>query len=339
MLMSASGPWSRILRTIGLCAATASACATGCAQRPAIATSTGSIEATADRAPVAEWRPTSAAVRDVLPSLDVAAARDAWNIGDRVLIEIVSNSATSSTRRYLHIELLPEFADADPKAFQTRSSAGKRPFAFSSPTVATRITVYDDLGAIIDRSTGRFPLKLLGYGPYDGSAPIANRPELRGQQSIVMPDLPEQEHERMMRGWMALFGFSGSMNRRGPFKDLLKGLIARPSLLAMVLRPTVQVTFGENDWPAFLPDWTEAGKSVRVIRVPLQLRIADQPALVGEMIACEPLAPLSLCGGLLRATGRNPADPRVSVELRLVGSALGAGGQTFSPAKIDANAH
>ncbi|MBY0312212.1 MAG: hypothetical protein K2W85_09090 [Phycisphaerales bacterium] len=306
--------------------------AAGCAQRVAPTPAVEPIANLVERDAGEDWRPGSLAVREVLPRLEVAATRESWNIGDRVIIEIVSNSVATSTRRYLHIELLSEYADADPKAFQTKSSAGKRPFAFSSPTVATRITVYDDLGAIVDTSTGRFPLNLLGYGPYDGCTPIATRPELRGQKSIVMPDLPEHEHERMMRGWMALFGFSGSMNRRGPFKDLLKGLIARPSLLAMVLRPSVQVTFGENDWPEFLPDWTEAGKSVRVIRVPLQLRIADQPALVGEMIACEPLAPLSLCGGLLRATGRNPVDPRVSVELRLVGSALGSGGQMFSAA-------
>lgn len=304
--------------------------AAGCAQRVAPTPAVEPIANRVERDASEDWRPASLAVREVLPRLEVAATREAWNIGDRVIIEIVSNSVATSTRRYLHIELLPEYADADPKAFQTKSSAGKRPFVFSSPTVATRITVYDELGAVIDTSTGRFPLKLLGYGPYDGCTPVANRPELRGQKSIVMPDLPEDEHERMMRGWMALFGFSGSMNRRGPFKNLLTGLIARPSLLAMVLRPSVSVTFGDNDWPEFLPDWTSAGKSVRAIRVPLQLRIADQPALIGEMIACEPLAPLSLCGGMLRATGRNPVDPRVNVELRLVGSALGSGGQTFS---------
>lgn len=337
MLMSVIGVQIRSARIVALALLAWCAWGFGCAQRPT------AVEAlNAPRVPVAEnveiadWRPASKAAGGILPSLEVAATREAWNIGDRVLIEIVSNSATSSTRRYLHIELLAEYADADPKAFQNKRSMGKRAFEFSSPTVATRITVYDDLGAIIDTSNGRFPLKLLGYGPYDGCTPLAIRPELRGQKSIVMPDLPDDEHERMMRGWMALFGFSGSMNRRGPFKNLLTGLIARPSLLAIVLKPSVQVTFGENDWPEFLPDWTSAGKSVRVLRVPLQLRIADQAALVGEIIACEPLAPMSLSGGLLRAIGRNPLDPRVSVELRLVGSALGTGGQVFTAPSLPA---
>lgn len=330
--MNAVCPRICLLSAIALGLLAWSVAGLGCAQRMAPVTAVDPIAIRTERGVSADWRPASLAVREVLPRLEVAATRESWNIGDRVLIEIVSNSVATSTRRYLHIELLPEYADADPRAFQTKSSAGKRPFVFHSPTVATRITVYDELGVVIDTSTGRFPLNLLGYGPYDGCTPIANRPELRGQKSIVMPDLPDDEHERMMRGWMALFGFSGSMNRRGPFKNLLTGLIARPSLLAMVLRPSVSVTFGENDWPEFLPDWTSAGKSVRTIRVPLQLRIADQPALIGEMIACEPLAPLSLCGGMLRATGRNPVDPRVNVELRLVGSALGSGGQTFSAA-------
>lgn len=316
-------------------------CAAGCAGRPADTTAgDAAFVGGASRLTVLDTEaPAPSVARAMLPTLDVAPAPEQWNIGDRVLVEVVSNKVNSTTTRYVLIELTPNYVDASEDAFSAKGSVKDKPAVFSSPTVGTSITVYDELGVKIDESTGRFPLKLLGYGPYDGCMPIAGHPEYKDGANINMPAIPAEETDRMMRGWMSLFGFTGALNRRGPFKELLTGLIARPSLLAMILKPRAQIVFGENDWPEFLPDWTRSGKSVRLIRIPLQLRIADQPALVGEMIACEPLAPLSLCGGLLRAHGYNPVDPRINVQLRLLGTSLGSGGQTFADAPRLSNDH
>lgn len=266
----------------------------------------------------------------ILTGMQIGSKRDDWQIGDRVLIGIRSIKPEQTTTRYLLIELDGRLAPGKPAKFDART--GKRPYSFASDLAQTRLTVFDETGQQIESAIGRFPVNLLGFGPFDGVSHLIGHPELRDDKDLGK-DLSDADFDRMMRGWLTLFAFSGSMNKRGMFNAMMKDMIARPSILAMLLNPSAEMTFGGDQWPASAADWTHGGTPLRTVTLPLQLRIAGKPALRGEMFAVEPYPPLSLCGGLVRASAVRPDDARYRLDLWLIASARGSAGRTFAPAE------
>lgn len=145
--------------------------------------------------------------------------------------------------------------------------------------------------------------------------------------------MEDAEHDKMMRGWLTLFAFSGSMNKKGMFKGMLEDVIAKPSWLRMLFNPSMSIGFGKDQWPTREEAWTpSSGSSLATLKIPLALEIAGKPALQGEMLAAEPAAPLSLAGGLVRASGHRPDAPDVRVDIWLMGAARGSGGREFKAA-------
>ncbi len=263
----------------------------------------------------------------ILPGVELAGTREEWQIGDRVLISVKAIKPESVITRLVLVELTNEL---DAKGTGYESSGGKgaaRKYAFKSDVAHTKITLFDEMGAKIGDAVGRFPVKLLGYGPYDGAEPMIGHENALSDDDFLAK-LPDAEFDRVMRGWGALFTFNGSLGKKGPFKQMLEDVIVKPSLLRMIFHPTAGLTFGANKWPT-REETSELGRPLTAIRVPLELTISDRPALNGELLAAEPVAPLSLCGGLIRASGRRPGDESVRVELELLGAARGSAGQGF----------
>lgn len=298
----------------------------------------------------------------ILSGFEIAPSRDDWNIGDQVLVAIRASRQHSVTTRYLLVELTGTI-DPEPMVFKT-SDATRGAFRLESPVGRTTLTLYDENGMQIDRATGRFAVKFLGSGVFDGVEPYIRPSDLtmaRGPQTPPptqavsvspkdMPALSDEQFERAMRGWLTLMAFSGSMNKRGMFKDMMRDVIARPNLLKLIFNPSVALTFPKGQWPSFRQRWTPGQPEVPITdmaawlgdcfagstpgalaaaEVPLQLSIAGDPAMNGSIRCVEPLAPLSLCGGLVYAKGWNPEDPAISLEITLLATKRGTGGQRF----------
>jgi len=266
----------------------------------------------------------------ILSGFDAAASREDWQIGDRVLIGVRATKPTGVTTRLVLVELTGEL---DPKNMEFSTSGGKhdRKYEFTSDVARTRITLFDETGTKIAQAMGRFPIKLLGYGPYDGAEPMIGHTEGLSDDDFLSK-LPDDQFDRVMRGWGSLFTFSGSLGKKGLFKQMLEDVIVRPSLLRLLLHPSAGLSFGTDRWPTHDVPWTPGGAvSVSTIHVPLALTIAGEPALEGDLLAAEPVAPLSLCGGLIRANGHKPGDESVRVDLELLAAARGNGGKVFKP--------
>lgn len=169
----------------------------GCASRSAGIDAAPMVDAPAVTAPVeSELASLERIGAGILSGIAVASSRDDWQIGDRVLIGIRAAKPEKVTTRLLLVELLDHLAIG--KDFEIESGArsgGKqrKPLAFTSPCAATRLTVFDETGAKVNEAIGRFPIKLLGYGPLDGSlllptCAIRSRPT-RGSPRWRMPSM------------------------------------------------------------------------------------------------------------------------------------------------------
>lgn len=262
----------------------------------------------------------------ILSGFDLAASPDDWNIGDRVLLLLRLEKAGTTTDRLLLVELTDELDVFHTIDMSARSSRG--PVKLSSATATTRLTLYDADGSQIEQSEGRFPSDLLGYGLTDGATPFIGRPP---SDPAVTDNLTDDEFQRMLRGWMTLFSFSGSLNRKGLFSQMLKDVVARPSLLSMLFNPSASMKM-DAPGPTVGEPWSpNPGLAIDTVDVPLELTISGKPSLLGHVSAARPVAPLSLCGGVLSARAVNADTAATRLEIRLLAAARGTGGKAFGP--------
>jgi hypothetical protein len=266
----------------------------------------------------------------ILDGLDLAPAPEDWQIGDTVLLGIRLRKPTGQTVRFLRIELTGDL-DTENRTEFVASPKGRPKYKFSSAEAFTRLTLYDRDGRQITRALGRFPEKLLGCGLYNGVEASMDRPDLRDKPDLL-DSLPPDAYDRSIRGWLTMFSFSGSMGRKGMFRDMLFDIIARPTWLAMLLNPSISLGFGE-DWPTRSGPWTAPGSpaSLETVSVPLLCEIAGKKAAAARVLASKPLAPLSLCGGILHLDAHNADNPAVHLDVRLLAARRGSGGQKFTP--------
>jgi hypothetical protein len=268
------------------------------------------------------------AAASILTGFDLASTPEAWNIGDRVLLLLRMEKSGVATDRFLLVELTDRLDVFHTVEMSAKSSRG--PIRLSSSTAGTKITLFDASGATIDQAEGRFPSDLLGYGLTDGAMPYVGRPL---NDPTVVDSLTEEQFERMMRGWMTLFSFSGSLNKKGMFNQMLKDVVARPSLLGMLLNPTASMGMGDPG-PTVGPVWSADGRAqLETVDVPLELTISGKKSMIGRVTAATPVAPLSLCGGVLSVQAFNADTPTTRLEIRLLATERGKGGQGFRPAE------
>lgn len=297
------------------------------------------------------------AAATILSGFEIAPSREEWSIGDQVLVAIRATGKTGVTTRFLLVELTGT-VDAEPMTFKT-SDPARGAFRFESPVARTRLALFDETGARIDQATGRFAVKFLGAGVFDGASPYTDLiiqagtagPKPAPTSPRDLPAMSDEQFERAMRGWLTLMAFSGSMNKRGMFKEMMQDVIARPNLLKLIFNPSVALTFPKGQVPARRQRWTPGHPEVPItdisawvsdafsasrpdaiaaVELPLQLSIAGDPAMIGLIHCVEPLAPLSLCGGLVYAKGWNPEHPEIALEITLLASRRGTGGQVFT---------
>lgn len=322
-----SGGWAGLI---------AVACAAGVGSLGGCAAKARPAEAAAMNERVAAEPPETAAVpptqdngaRLPITGFDIARSREAWSIGDRVLLQLRLQKGETRTMRYLLIELSNE--QLEDLITITSTDIRRKKYTLASPIVHTRITLLDERGQPLEASaaTGRFPRVMLLSGLYDGVHPMI--PDASGVVRTV-EELTDAEASSATRGWMSLVAFSGSMNRRGVFKSMLEEVIRKPSLLSLLFNRSVSIGTGDGQAPTREAAWVAPGSTgpgLGSIRMPLYMDIAGTRALEGEIVCVEPVAPLALCGGLVRAKGTRPGDPGTTIEIELVAAARGAGGQT-----------
>jgi hypothetical protein len=294
----------------------------GCASRPALSIAQPAAEFTSEAED-----PAFAAGSSILKGFEIAATPEDWQIGDRILLGIRAKKAGSETVRFLLIELM-SIHDTDNVIAMTSQPAGRAPYKFISPAAMTSLRLYDEHGGEIKSTTGRFPEKLLGYGLYDGIAPLIDHPEMRDKPD-QSSGLSDEQFEHAMRGWLTMFSFSGSLGKEGMFRDMLYGIVSRPYWLQYLFDQSIGLNFGDG-WPATAAAWTPvAGRSVGTVRLSLVCTIAKHKGAVADVLACPPLAPLCLSGGVLHVDVRNADDPAISMEVRLLAAKRGTKGRTF----------
>jgi hypothetical protein len=277
--------------------------------------------------------PTFAAAPSILSGFDLASSPDDWQIGDQVLIGIRVTKPGKETVRFLHIELLDRFNPLPVISFKA-SPSGRPVYKFESGVYFTRMTLYDKDGKQLDNDTGRFPEKLMGHGLYDGAEPSIGR-ERGADGSMNLAGLDDEQAERELLGWLSLFSFSSSMNRKGMFNEMMKDVVARPSLLSMLLNPSVSLGMGEAE-ELERRAWTPAtGISLDAVSLPLTCSISDKLGAVARVHAARPVAPLGLSGGVVSIVGNNAQKTDVTFEVRLLAAKRGDGKRAFRPAVED----
>lgn len=266
----------------------------------------------------------------ILSGFDLADDPGAWNIGDRVLLSVRQRKPDGVTvDRLLLIELLGE-KSGQVMEFTAKGPGGS-PYVLETPYAKTRLTLYDAEGTELKTAEGKFPEAMLSSGLYDGAEPAVGLPA----SADAMAGMTEAQYDRAMRGWLTTMSFSGSLGKPGMFQSMLKDVVARPPLLQILFRPTVALETGDagiTPGEAWAPSG-HAGAPVPTVRVPLVLKIAGKAGMVGEVLAARPVAPLSLCGGIVTAEARNADRPEVRAEIRLLAARRGNGGQVLAPAK------
>jgi hypothetical protein len=271
--------------------------------------------------------PAFAAGRGILEGFDLAPGTDEWRVGDKVLLAIRGKKSGVETVRFLLIELTDQIDDGDLVSFSAQPK-GRPQYEFSSRAVFTNLTLFDQSGAVMTETKGRFPKRLLGYGLFDGVESSVDHPEMQGKDDMTS-GLSDAEYDRTMRGWLTMFSFSGSMGKKGMFRDMLFDIIARPTWLEMLLNPSVSLGFGGDDWPRRGDGVKLDGAKLDTIEVPLVCQISGKRAAVARVVAARPVAPLSLCGGVVSVMAKNADDAGVTLEVRLLAAKRGNGGREF----------
>lgn len=276
---------------------------------------------------VQQWTndPDFAAAAAILPEMQLAQRPEEWCPGDTVLVGLRFFTKGQTTVRLLKIELTDrasggrfEWTDSLPTA-----GGGYRRSKNVTALATTTITLYDQQGEKLDTAHGGFGIKLLGAGLFDGTWPMADQQD-SPEFAEKVAAWPEDQQRRLSRGWASLMAFSGSLGKPGMFKGLMESIVKRPSLISMVFDRSLSLR--AEGMPASGPMWLlPDGRQLPSVRTRLALRFSSKPVLMGDITAMSPVAPLSLCGGVLWADAFRPDDPTQRVEIRLLGARLGSG--------------
>lgn len=280
-----------------------------------------SLPAIAAPAPDAVFAPGAA----ILSGFEIATSPEEWRIGDQILLGIRVVKPGTETIRFLHVELLKQ---RNPKLVieMEATSEGRPTYIFRSSACHTRLSLYDEKGAMLAEMTGRYPEKLLGRGLYDAAAPAAVRARATVSPAAAVSD---EEAERELLGWLSLFSFSMSMNKKGMFNDMMKDVIARPSLVAMLFNPNITLAMGDEA-ELQLREWAPTpGVRIDGVTVPLSCTIANKLGAVARVHAAKPVAPLGLSGGVVSIEGNNADKPDIRFEVRLLAARRGRAGEIF----------
>lgn len=277
--------------------------------------------------------PAFAAASSILQGFDLASSPDDWQIGDQILLAVRVTKPSSDVIRFVHIELLDQLNPLSIVSFKATPS-GRPEYRFESGLYYTRLKLYDENGKLIDSDVGRFPEKLMGHGLYDGAEPSIGR--RRGEDGTMsLAGLSDEQAEHELLGWLSMFSFSMSMNKKGMFNELMKDVVARPSLLAMLFNPSVSLGLGKED-ELQRQVWSPApGIAVEGVTLPLTCSISDKLGAVARVQAAQPVAPLGLSGGVVSVVGHNADKTDITFEVRLLAAKRGDKGRAFRPTTED----
>lgn len=271
----------------------------------------------------------------ILSGFELADSPDDWRIGDQVLLGIRLNKPEGETVRLLHVELM-DMVNQTPQIRFKATPVGRPVYWFESGLYFTKLSMYDEDGKLLQRAVGRFAKKLMGHGLFDGAAPLVGRPRLPNGD-LDTSGLSDEEAERELLGWLSLYAFSMSMNKKGMFNEMMKDVVARPSLIAMLLNPSLSLSLGRDmqlEWHAWRPAGAE-GMEVEGVTIPLTCAIANKVGAVARVHAARPVAPLGLTGGVVSIVGNNADKPEIKFEVRLLAAKRGTKGREFTPVVDD----
>jgi hypothetical protein len=160
----------------------------------------------------------------------------------------------------------------------------------------TTVTVADAGGEQLGRSSALLPRDLLGKGFV---------------QACLGAEIASPDEVPMVEAMVSLMALLQVVREDSVLAPILWQVVQGPSVLSVVfhfgVRVAVQPRFHATTrvhTPPQLPPGDPAWS------VPITLTVNDEPALLCEVLVGRPLPPRLLCGGIVAATARHPAEAR-----------------------------
>lgn len=261
------------------------------------------------------------AAASILQGMEVdTAPSNPWHVGDRILLGISVTRREETTTLYMETEI------TDPPSFDhvfnvTGHPPGRPSITLSSFTCKTRIRLYDETGKLIQESDGSVPTMILNCGPFEAAAE-----ELRIRSVVAEGQKREDQpfHERSMIGFMVFMTFGQSSRRNSVLENIVGRVVRRPSLIELVLDPTLSFAWTEGG-PSALPDARLGAVTRPAYRVPMQVSAARTVVANTILTIVPSTRPIGLCGGVIEADVQHPTEPGTHAHMRLLAAKRGDG--------------
>jgi len=187
---------------------------------------------------------------------------------------------------------------------------------YSSWTVPVEIELLDKAGASKGVSVILLPGRLIKRGLVMGC-----RVERESAGGVIGQDA-KPTLESLLPGF-TLFAFMQSVQNEEMLAEILWQVIDPPSLFGLLTRGGLTATLSA-DFEDAISGYTEiAGRQYLAERLPFKIEANDEPAFFGELIAVDPVSPLSTSAGIVYIVGRKPSRLSLQLEISVLGARRG----------------
>ena len=203
----------------------------------------------------------------------------------------------------------------------SKTMDGKATLIITSPVLATRLTVFDESGRVIQETDGETARLFLSEGL--GNVQDQAVRQLKGLTTIA--PFPPREQDRIQLGYLSLLIANQSASSNPVMRDLVDEVIRRPSLLGLLFNRSITLASDDRS-PSSATTWTPPGGTpLDAAVVPYSLSAGGSEVLLPTFTTVRIRPPLGLCGGIVAMDAVRPGDPGVRLTVRLVSATRGHG--------------
>jgi len=272
-----------------------------------------------------------------LTGLDSWAGTNALRSGDSATVLVTFVQKTKQTQWLLHLETTgadPTNWAAKSSTFEVKSSFGP-PEKFESKPVPVRLRMFGPFAGNLDKqpktkeSNAQFALNegFLGLGLDEAAALLCrwskstNFDQTVTSKSLLAMNPTPAEQRAMCAVFPALLSYFDIVQRNQALEDLLRKLVATPSLWSLIRHAGVDasLSFGNGALPspADPADWNLPA-SAAVYHFPWLLRLNDRPSLRITLVVTKPHPPLLICGGVAGVLAEKIGDDETYMTMRVI---------------------
>ena len=246
-----------------------------------------------------------------------------WRPGDRVLLGLSFTRGSRQTDRMLLVELQDE--PGRRRRFRRRVNVFGDEVPIDSPTLATRLRLFDEQGEELSDKAGQLAEIFLDYGPIE-VARVGGGYAIATGSSDEPRDNPHPEITLEMLkpgvyGMMALLAFGEGATDNPTLSSLIEQAFTLGQKWNLLMAwGRFEIRFGEvrrlepgeEPVPGFAPG--------EAYDCEVRISIGSTEALAGRAVVAPAHAPLGLCGGIIAGDLVNSADPSIRASIVLLGA-------------------